>query len=270
MRHDESQHQVAAALGFGERLALRLVFTRIRPVREQPVLQTVEAFAQDKQRRPRFLVCGKRITIARNARERRFQASNGRIELAVEGGGQLVVSMDLAQHTPDACSGEHGGDGIGGPSLALMRFVEHGDVVRRQEAAADGQVEKEERVIDDDDVGILGLIPFVEVKTISEMRAVLADAFVGIGIELLPFTCRQHERQLRTIAGLRARGPFRHALQARRRRQRPVFAHSLELLPAEIVRASLEQRDSHGDAESGFHQRNIFLNQLLLQSNRPR
>ena len=100
------------------------------------------------------------------------------------------------------------GQRVGRPPLALMRFVEDRDVVGRQESAADGEIEKEQRVIDDDDIGILRFVALLEKETIAKMFAELADAVVGVGVELFPLVATRNERQFRPIAGLRCGRPI--------------------------------------------------------------
>ncbi len=134
---------------------------------------------------------------------------------------------------------------VGRPAFALVRFVEHRDVVRRQQSAAHRQIEKEQRVIDDDEVGVLRLVALLEEEAVAKVRADLA---------------RRTRRRRRRAVPTRRRAARRPARRDRRSAcarptptcccierdgaTQPVGTHALELLPAEIVRAPFEQRDA--------------------------
>ncbi len=182
---------------------------------------------------------------------------------------KVVVAPQLAQHAIDARARDHRGERVGRPAFALVRLVEHGDVVGRQQPAAHRQIEKEERVIDDDYVGILRFVALFEEKTVAKVRADFPDALVGVGIELLPLAAVRREAEFGTIAALRPLGPLPNLLHRVRLRDEPVGAHAFELLAAEVVRAPLEQRDAQRTVERALDQRNVLTHELLLQRDRP-
>jgi hypothetical protein len=101
-----------------------------------------------------------------------------------------------------------------------VRFIENRDVVGRQEAAAGREIEKEQRVVDDDDVGEARRIAAFEEMAVGEARAELADAVVGVGVERFPIVAARRERQLGAIAGFGAVGPEPRVSPSRRSARR--------------------------------------------------
>ena len=181
---------------------------------------------------------------------------------------QIVRSAKFTQHSRDRGAREHCGQRVGRPAFALVRFVEHGDVVRREQSAADREIEKEQRVIDDHEIGVFGLVAFGEVKAIAEALAVLADAFVGVGIELLPVFRRGKKAQFGPIAGARSIGPLPERLHRARWREQAIRPQTIQLLTAEVMRAPFEQRDPQRYVERALHERYVFADQLFLQCDR--
>ena len=194
------------------------------PVGVHPVLEPVERVAQLVERAVRALRLRQRIALAGDPRERRLRAPNALVDLSIECGRQLVGAVQLAHHAADRRARERRGQRIGGPALALMRLVEDRDVVGRQEAAAHREIEKEQRVIDDDEIGVSRLIAPLEEQAIAKVLAELADAIVGIGVELFPFVGARHEcqaRRDRPSASVSAQCP--DPLHRARRRDQPVL-----------------------------------------------
>ena len=109
---------------------------------------------------------------------------------------------------PIVARGERRGQRVGRPPFALMGLVEHGHVVGGQQSAADRQIEKEQRVVDDDDIGVLGLFALFEEETIAKMRAELADAIVGVGVELFPLVAIAARMPARNDRRSRSIGPL--------------------------------------------------------------
>ena len=123
-------------------------------------------------------------------------------------------------------------------------------------------------MIDDDDVGVLGLVALFEEPAIAEMLAELADAVVGVRVERLPLVGLRHERQLAAIAGLRRGRPRPDRLHRARRRNEAICAHALVLLLAQVVIAAFDQRHAQLDVERPLEQRDVFLHELLLKRDR--
>ena len=178
--------------------------------------------------------------------------------------------MQFAQHASDRRARERRGQRVGRPAFALMRFVEHRDVVGRQQPAAHREVEKEQRVVDDDEVGVLRLVALFERRSSRESAR---------------RTRRRNRRHRHRAAPTRrgggtnansARSPLSRAAGPRPRsaassattRTRRSRAHPLELLLAEVVAAALEQRHAQRNVERLLHERNVFAHELLLQRDR--
>ena len=179
------------------------------------------------------------------------------------------MRRSLRSMRPIVAPREHRGQRVGRPAFALMRLVEHDDVVGRQEAAADGEIEKEERVVDDDEVGVLRLVALIEEETVAKVRAELARRIRRRRRRAVP----TRRRAARSPARRDRRSALRSAHSQmrcieRRLSEQPIRAHAFELLPAEIVRASFEQRDAQRPAERCFHERNVLMHELLLQRDR--
>ncbi len=150
-----------------------------------------------------------------------------------------------------------------------MRLIEDREVVRGEQRAAAGEIEEEQRVVDDDDVGVFRGVAAAEEMAVREARAELTDAVVGVSVERLPVVGARGEVELGTVAGLRPLGPFPEPFERERRRDEPRAALLLELRATQIVIAAFEQLDARGDAQRLGDERDVLANELLLQRDRP-
>jgi hypothetical protein len=122
------------------------------------------------------------------------EATDGFVDLGVVARRQRVHPVQTPQQTRDARLRERCGQRGGGPAFALVRFVENRKIVGRQERPTHREIEKEERVVDDHEIGELGLVASREEVAIAKALAELADAVVGVRVELLPFGGRRRKR----------------------------------------------------------------------------
>jgi hypothetical protein len=176
--------------------------------------------------------------------------------------------MQFAHHAPDAAGRERCGQGGRRVLLALVGLIENRHVVRRQERPAGCKIEEEQRVVDDDDIGEARRIAAFEEMAVGETRAELAHAIVGIGVERFPVVATRRERELRAIARFGAIRPQPELLHRRARRDEPLGAHLLVLLPAQVVIATLEQFDARRNTERVDDERDVLAHELLLQRDR--
>src|SRR5581483_7890701 len=100
-------------------------------------------------------------------------------------------------------------------------------------------------MIDNDNIGIFGLVSFLKEKTLSKTFAEFADTIINISIELFPFVASRYKRQLRPVTLRRSISPFPHLLHRARRRDQTVRTHALKLLFAKIMITPLHERHAN-------------------------
>ena len=156
-----------------------------------------------------------------------------------------------------------------------MRFVED-DRVRRAEQVTEavflqGQIRQQQMVIHDDDVGLDRLAARLDHVALAEIGAAGAEAIVAGRGDLRPQRVGVAKvRHFGEVAGTRGPGP---AFDARQRaiasaRQALLPAELLQPVGAQIVRAALEQRDACRHADGAGHQRQVLVEELVLQGAR--
>jgi hypothetical protein len=154
-----------------------------------------------------------------------------------------------------------------------VRLVEDHRIARGQQLSqafvAQGHVGEEQVMVDDDDVGVERVLARLHHEAFAMECAVAAEAVlarrrhhrpypgvfgdVGELGAVAPFACPREGDDLRQVARVVAR-------------RQPSFAcGALEVVMADVVRASLEQRDADRDGERVADQRQVALEELILQ-----
>lgn len=148
-----------------------------------------------------------------------------------------------------------------------MRLIEDCVVVGWDESTAHREIEKEQRVVDDDDIRVARFFARTHVVAAigSEEVARLHDAVVGVGIEIGPQTCRGHEFELGAIARPGAIGPLEQRDLFRRPREHELPAHRLELIAVDVVRSPFELHDERAALERSKQERDVLVDELVLE-----
>ena len=227
VRRDAAQGEIAPP--FRLRRVVDRLAQAVFPVRVQPVLEPVERLAHRRQHLEDALVGRDRILVAGDARERLLQPPHPFVELGVVRAGDRVGAMQLAHHAVDRDRRERRGQRGGRVLLGLVRLVDDHEIVGWEQRAAAGEVEEEQRVVDDHDVGEARGVAFREEVAVGEPAAVLAHAVVGVGVERLPVVAARRELELGAVAGLGSLGPRPQPFQRERRRDQARSALLLEL-----------------------------------------
>jgi hypothetical protein len=157
----------------------------------------------------------------------------------------------------------------------LVGLIEdHG--VRRAEQVTETvflerEVGQQQVMVDDDDVGLDRLAARLEHVTAADVRAAAPQAVVprrrDLGAERM---CIAEIRQLGEIAGSRGARPALdpHQGAIARAREAALPGELLQPIGAQIVRPPLEQRDPRRHADGARDQRQILVEQLILQGAR--
>ncbi len=155
----------------------------------------------------------------------------------------------------------------------LMGLVEDDRVRGRQQIGdpfvAQHEVGEEQVMIDDDEVGLLRRAPRLHHEALRVMRTFGAEAVLAR---------RRHQRpdrrvlgHLRELGAIAAAGRQREALDRAQmhrvlaRHEATVVARAGEMLVADVVGASLQQRDGDGRPQRRADQRDVLAKQLVLQ-----
>ena len=159
-----------------------------------------------------------------------------------------------------------------GRLLEPVRFVEDDGVVLGQHAAARGDVREVQRVVDDHEIGLRGAGTRRLREARGNERAAAARAAVGADRELAPERGGRLDLELGAVARLGRVEPRLHRLPRRavvpaRKQER---LEALQLPPAEVVRAALEDARVDGPADRGCRDRHVLAEQLFLERLRRR
>ncbi len=156
-----------------------------------------------------------------------------------------------------------------------MRLVQDDGIRARQQIAEalilEREIRQQQMMIHHHDLRGLGLAAGLEHMAAGELRALLPQTVLARRGDHRPH--RRLLRQvgeLREVAGLGARGPPRCAREHPRRAATPKLERALgggqiQAVPAQIVRAPLEQRHLHRQPQRFGEQRQIAAEQLVLQ-----
>jgi hypothetical protein len=155
----------------------------------------------------------------------------------------------------------------------LVRFVEHDGVAVGQELrhplVAQHHVGEEQVVVDDDDIRVECLLACLQHETIGVVGAILAETVVARGRDQRPDRrVLGNVGQFRAIAALRRARERDDLLQVARivaRRQAVLVRGAFEMVVADVVGAAFEQRDGDGHRQRIAHERQVALEQLILQ-----
>ena len=188
--------------------------------------------------------------------------------------GDFGVACELAQLACADLLAEEQRRGV----RQLVRLVEDDRVAVGQELGhalvAQHHVGEEQVVVDDDHVGVERLAPRLQHEAVGVVRAVLAEAVVaGGGDERPDRRVLGDVGQLRAVAALgrtREGDDLRQVADVVARRQAVLARGALEVVVADVVGAALEQRDRDGDGKRVAHQRQVALEELVLQCLGPR
>ena len=160
----------------------------------------------------------------------------------------------------------------------LMRFVENDRIARGQQLGeplvAQRDVGEEQVVVDDDDVGVERFLARLHHEAFAMERAVAAEAVVARRRDERPDRrVFRNVGELRAVAALgraRERDDLRQIPRVGARRQPALARRALEMVMADVVGATLEQRDGDRRRQRVADQRQVALEQLVLQRLRSR
>ena len=184
-------------------------------------------------------------------------------------GGHFRVARELRQRAGRHLLAEEQRRGI----RQLVRLVEDDRVARGQQLGqpfvAEHDVGEEQVMIDDDDVGLERRLARLHHEALAEERAVAAEAAVP---------GRRHQRpdagvlgdvgQLAAVAGLARAGErddLRQVAGVVARRQPAVRRRALQMVVADVIGATLEQRQRGRRTQRVADQRQVALIELVLQ-----
>ncbi len=155
----------------------------------------------------------------------------------------------------------------------LMGLVEDHGVARGQELGeplvAQHDIGEEEVMIDDDHVRVERSFPGLEDEAVAVERAAAAEAIFAGGRDERPEGCVLRDvGELAAVAGLaraRKRDDLRQMTRVFPGRQAPFRRGTLEVMVADVVRASFEQRKRHRNPQRIADLRQVPLVELVLQ-----
>jgi len=189
-----------------------------------------------------------------------------------------AVVVQLVEQKLDLRIGDRNSQVVSRDRFNRVGFVQNHHVVFGKNArplAAERQVRKEQRVIDDEQIRIPGAAPGFEVEAVVVGRALASQAIAVVALRLIPHLPQRAEVETGQAAvGCRLR-PLQHA------------AELLQLLfvgvdcrcpldgpfqspQAEVVAPPLHQHGREFQREHGVEKRNVAPDQLLLQTDRVR
>ena len=179
----------------------------------------------------------------------------------------------VAQQQLDLAAAETRAEELRGEIRDLVRLVEDHRVRRAEQVAEavflERQIRQQQVVIDDDDVGFDGLAARLDHVTAADVGAAGAETVVARRGDLRPQRMRVAQvRHFGEVAALRDAGPALARAPACGRacpRRLLLAAELLQAVGAQIVRAPLEQRDARRHADGARHQRQVLVEQLVLQ-----
>ena len=219
-------------------------------------------------------------SLGRKTIQRQAQAAHGRRDGHDQGlqGGQRTAcrgtfSEGVGGQLGQLARSQGDREELPGQLGNLMRLIEDEGMRAGQDFAetflADGEVGKQQVVIDDDDVGFLRGAARLDHEAVVEERAIAAEAV---------FRGRSHPRPQRRILG--QLGKFGAIATLRRLRpgmdrlqladlltvaEMAFAARLFEAMQAKVIGAALEQGRGQGRAEHAAHTRQIAMEQLVLQ-----
>src|ERR1700736_3790018 len=270
VRHDEPQEHVAPAL---ERFIVSVGITRgLCPFFGYPIFHAVE---RALQRLEQF--CCVRILVKGIAHTMLFRQRNAELvrSLAQRCSEKLVDDVGtckLLLQAPATRAVNTRRKCRRCPIFYLMRFIEHGVVVWRNDAAARGEIAKEQCVVDDDNIRMTSGFARMHLMTAfgSEEFARIHEAVIGVSVDFAPQRVRWYKSKLGAVSALRAVGPGEEPPVLVTLRDHKLATQLLEFVAAQIVIAALELNDAGVGGERIEQLRNIFCEQLLLQGERRR
>ena len=163
---------------------------------------------------------------------------------------------------------------LGGDLLEMVGLVEDHVLVGREKAdaaRAQREIGEEERMVADEDVGVLHASPRGLVEAAVEGRAATAHAVVGVRLDLVPHARGRHLRQRRerSVPGLV--GPVLDPVQGVAFRlvgkeSILAFRGQRKATKAGIVAAALHEHCGELVGHHRVQQRQVLLDELLLQA----
>ena len=189
-------------------------------------------------------------------------------------GGDFGVARELRQLPGGHLLAEEQRRGVG----KLVGLVEDHRVARGQELGepfvAQHHVGEEQMMIDDDDVGVERGLARLQHEAVGMKRAAAAEAVVARRRDERPDRrVLRDVGELAAVAGLaraRKRDDLRQVARVLARRQPALGRRALEMVVADVVGAPLEERERHRRAERGADERQVALEELVLQRLRAR
>ena len=237
----------------------------------QPVQRFEQAVRPLCVLEPRVLAAGER----QHGRDLRIQPAQCAVDVARHLLSEQQFTRNVLRNGGELTRADAVAEELRRDVRQLVRLVDHDRVGTGKQVAEpfflQHQVGHQQVVIDDDDVGGLRLASCREHETLLELRAFRTEAVLAR---------RRHPRphgilfadagQLRDVAPLRRVRPRANPGQrgrdflAQPARVGLLLGH-VEPVTAEIVGATLQQRDAHGSADRGTDRRQVTMKQLILQ-----
>ena len=183
--------------------------------------------------------------------------------------GDLGVARELGELPRRDLLAEEERRGVG----QLVRLVEDHRVARGQELGqpfvAQHHVGEEQVMVDDDDVGLERRLARLQHEAVAVERAVaprqLSRVDVTSGqIDAFSGTSASSPRSP-VVAGARERDDLRQVARVLARGQAALGGGALEVVVADVVGAALEQRERHRQRQRVAHERQVALEELVLQ-----
>ena len=260
---------------------LRELLAALREVRQlarEPVErrgETVERFREaaprqrDVARELAGHVAGRQAQLA----DRRRQVGRRVGQVGHVAGRRARRDLGVARQFPELAGGDLLAEEQRRGVRQLVRLVEDDRVAVGQQLGhafvAQHHVGEEQVVVDDDDVGIERVLARLQHEARGVMRAVLPQAVVARRRDQRPDRgVLGHVGEFGAVAALgrtRERDDLRQVANVVARRQQVFARGALEVVVADVVRAPLQQRDRHRRRERVAHEREVALEQLVLQ-----
>ena len=160
--------------------------------------------------------------------------------------------------------------------LNRVRFVQNQKIVGKEKSAFTfhllldaSQEHEQQRVIDDDDLGVLEFPPGALIKTAIALPTRFLGTNVGLATNLCPNFCVRLERQIAECTVSCSRRPRSNLFQLILLRAGEqivlLFARAQKPARANVILAAFDQRRIERLCENFLQNRNVFVEKLLLQ-----
>ena len=186
--------------------------------------------------------------------------------------------VQLAQHPLDLARTDADPQMIAGDRFDRVRFVQDDGIVLGQQAAAGaphGQIAEEQGVVDDQDLGVVDPAPSQEIEAIFVLRTVAPHAIAAVAGDFVPDLIDRLERKIAQRPVRRLLGPRADLAQllkilVRCEQGAGTGQRRLQASQADVVAAAFDQHRAELARDHAVQQRQILVQQLLLQTYRVR